>query len=62
MATYMEEFQKLALRLRVQETGSIKVARYLNGLKWSIQDELSLFGLTTLRTCFQMARKEQRKR
>ena len=48
VATYTEEFQKLEPRSRVQEVESIKVVRYLNSLKCSIQDEMSLFSLTTL--------------
>ena len=56
MAAYTEEFQKLDLRSRVKEVERIKVTRYLNGLMWSIQHELSLFSLTTLQNCFQMAR------
>ena len=35
----------------------MKVERYLNGLKWAIQDELSFFSLTSLHSYFQMARK-----
>ena len=52
VATYIEEFQKLALRSRVQEAESVNVARYLNGLKWTIQEELSLFSLHILHCCF----------
>ena len=51
----------LALRSRVQEEEIIKVARYLNGLKWSIHDALSLFRLMSLQSYFQMARKEEEK-
>ena len=52
VATFTEEFQKLSLRSRVQETGSIRVAMYHNDLKWAIQDELMLFSLTTLNNYF----------
>ena len=58
MATYNEEFQKLALRSRVQEAKTIKVATYINGIKWY---ELSLFSLTTLWSYCQMARKVEEK-
>ena len=51
----------MALRSRVQEAEGIKVAKYLNGLKSSIQDELSFFSLIKLHICFQMARKVEEK-
>ena len=35
-AIYTKEFQKLCLNARVQEDETIKVARYLGGLKWNI--------------------------
>ena len=41
--SYTKEFQKLCLRSKVAEDESIKLARYLNGLKWSTQEEMSLF-------------------
>lgn len=34
--SYIEDFQKLFMRSNVLEDESIKVAKYLNGLKWSI--------------------------
>ena len=37
--TYTKEFQKLCLRYRLHEDKGIKMARYLGGLKWSIQEE-----------------------
>lgn len=61
VAAYTEEFQKLSLRSRVQEVESIKAARYLNGLRWNIQEQLSLFTLTTLHSCYQMAIKVEEK-
>ena len=61
VASYTEEFQKLCLRSKVQEEESIKVARYLGGLKWSIQEEISLWTPTTVHKCFQLALKVEDK-
>ena len=36
IATYIEEFQNLCPRSRVQEYEAMKVAKYLINLKWSI--------------------------
>ena len=58
---YTEEFQKLCLRSKVVEDESIKLARYLNGLKWSIQEEMSLVNFKSIRQCYQMALKIEEK-
>ena len=34
---YTKEFQKLCMRSNVAEDEILKVARYLNGLKWNIK-------------------------
>lgn len=59
---YTEEFQKLCLRSKVVEDESTKLARYLNGLKWSIQEEMSLVNFKTIRKFYQMALKIEEKR
>ena len=48
---YTKEFQKLCLRLEIQEEEPLKVARYLGGLKWIIQEEISLWTPTTFHKC-----------
>ncbi|XP_059067896.1 uncharacterized protein LOC131858615 [Cryptomeria japonica] len=55
VSTYTEEFHKMNLKAKVPENEKQKLARYLNGLKFSIQDELSLFNPETVHKCFQMA-------
>ena len=40
ISTYTKEFQKLSLRSKLVEPKSVKVARYLNGLRMNIQEEL----------------------
>lgn len=65
VSTYTEEFHKLTLKTKISETENQKLARYLNGLKYSIQDELSLFNPESVHKCHQMALKieeKQRKR
>ena len=53
--TYTEEFQKLCMRSNVTEDESLKVARYLNGLKWNIQEEMDLLSPKTVHQCYQLA-------
>ena len=48
VASYIKEFDKLCLRSKIQEEEPIKVARYLGGLKWNIQEEISLWSPTTI--------------
>lgn len=39
----------------MSEDESIKVARYLNGLKWSIQEEMTLLSPKIVHQCYQLA-------
>ena len=61
MNDYMEEFHKLTLREKKQEEELERVARYLNGLRMSILEEISLLALDTLGKCFQLALKVKEK-
>ncbi|GLJ27819.1 hypothetical protein SUGI_0545980 [Cryptomeria japonica] len=58
---YTEECQNLSLRSKVMEDESIKVARYLNGLRWNIKEELSLLCLSTVHKYYQLALKVEEK-
>lgn len=49
---YAEEFNKLTLRERKQEEEVDKVARYLNGLRQNIQDEISMMAPKIVHKCF----------
>jgi hypothetical protein len=42
MREYTEEFYRLNIRAGHRESDDEKVARYLNGLRYDIQDELSM--------------------
>ena len=57
VAAYIEEFQKLCLRSRVQEEEVVKVAWYMGALRANIQEEISLWAPTTVQKCFQLALK-----
>ena len=61
VATYIEDFQKLCLRSRVQEDETIKVARYLGGLKWNLQEEISLWTATIVHKSFKISLKVEEK-
>ena len=52
----------MCLRSKVIEEESINISRYLNGIKWSIQEEMILVNFKTIRKCYQMALKIEEKR
>ena len=52
---YIEEFYKINLREGYIEDIAEKVSRYLNGLKYDIQDELSLVNPTGVDESYQYA-------
>ena len=61
VGAYTEEFHKLTLRAQVLENEKQKLARNLNGLKYSIKDELVLFNPKTFHQFYQMALKIEEK-
>jgi hypothetical protein len=58
---YTEEFYRLNIRAGHRESDDEKVARYLNGLKYDIQDELSMATIRTVEDAYQMALKAEEK-
>ena len=52
---YTEEFYKINLRAWYIEDTTEKVDRYLNGLRYDIQDELSLINPTSIDEAYQYA-------
>jgi hypothetical protein len=42
MKEYTEEFYRLNIRAGHRESNDEKVARYMNGLRYEIQDEMSM--------------------
>jgi hypothetical protein len=58
---YTEEFYKLNIRAGHQESYDEKVARYMNGLRYDIQDEMSMVTIRTVQDLYQMALKAEEK-
>ena len=58
---YTEEFYRLNIRAGHRESNDEKVARYLNGLIYDIQDELSMLTIRTVEDAYQLALKAEEK-
>jgi hypothetical protein len=58
---YTEEFYRLNIRAGHRESDDEKVSRYLNGLRYDIQDELSMVTIRTVEDAYQMDLKEEEK-
>ena len=58
---YTEEFYKVSVRARQIQDTEEKVARYINGLRMEIQDEMSMLSLKTMDEAYQMALKAEEK-
>jgi hypothetical protein len=58
---YIEEFYKLNIRARHQESDDEKLARYMNGLRYDIQDQMSMITIRTVEDAYQMALKAEEK-
>jgi hypothetical protein len=51
----------LNIRVGHRESNDEKVARYMNGLRYYIQDEMSLVTIRTVEDAYQMALKAEEK-
>ena len=58
---YIEELYKLNIRESHRESDDEKVARYVNGLRYDIQDEMSMVTILTVEDAYQMALKAEEK-
>jgi hypothetical protein len=58
---YTQEFYKLNIRARQRERDEEKVARYNNGLRYYIQNEISMATTKTLEDAYQIALKKEEK-
>jgi hypothetical protein len=58
---YMEEFYRLNIRAGHRESDDEKVARYMNGLRYDIQDEMSMVTIRMVEDAYQMALKDEEK-
>jgi uncharacterized protein YjbK len=58
---YTKEFYKLNIKAGDQESDDEKVAKYMNGLRYDIQDEMSMVTVRMVEDAYQMALKEEEK-
>jgi hypothetical protein len=58
---YTEEFYRLNIRAGHRERDDKKVARYINGLRYDIQDEMSMMTIRTVEDSYHMAVKDEEK-
>jgi hypothetical protein len=58
---YTEEFYRLNIRVGHRESDDEKVVRYMNGLRYDIQDEMSMVTIRTVEDAYQMALKAEEK-
>jgi hypothetical protein len=58
---YTEEFYQLNIRIGQWERDKEKVARYINGLRYEIQDELNMMSFKTVEDAYQFVLKEEEK-
>jgi hypothetical protein len=58
---YTEEFYRLNIRAGHRERDDEKVARHLNGLRYEIQDELSMVTIRMVEDTYQMDLKVEEK-
>jgi hypothetical protein len=58
---YTEEFYKINIRAGHRESDDEKVSMYMNGLRYDIQDEMSMMTLRNVEDAYQMALKAEEK-
>jgi hypothetical protein len=61
MKEYTEEFYRLNIKVGHRESNDEKVSRYLSGLRYDIQDELSMVTSRTVEDAYHMALKAKEK-
>jgi hypothetical protein len=54
---YTEEFYKLNIRTGQREKYEEKFSRYINGLRYEIQDEINMMSVKTIEEAYQIALK-----
>jgi hypothetical protein len=58
---YTEEFYRLNIRARQKENEDEKIARYINGLRYEIQEEISMINVSKVEDDYQEALKAEEK-
>jgi hypothetical protein len=61
MKEYTEEFYRLNIKAGHHESNDEKVARYINGLRYEIQDEISMATIRMVEDAYQLALKDEEK-
>jgi hypothetical protein len=54
---YTKEFYKINIRAGHRESDDEKVAKYMNGLRYDIQDEMSMMTIRNMEDAYQIALK-----
>jgi hypothetical protein len=58
---YTKEFYRLNIRAGQKENEDKKTSRYINGLKYEIQEEISMMSVSTFEDAYQVALKAEEK-
>jgi uncharacterized protein YjbK len=58
---YTEEFYRLNIRVVHHESDDENVSRYMNGMRYDIQDEMSMMTIRMVEDAYQMALKAKEK-
>ena len=58
---YIEKFYKINIKEGHRESDDEKVAIYMNGIQYDIEDEMSMMTLQTVEDAYQMALKAEEK-
>jgi hypothetical protein len=58
---YTKEFYKLNIKVGHRESDDEKSSRYLNGMRYDIQDEMSMVTIQMVEDAYQMALKAEEK-
>jgi len=58
---YTKEFYKVSIRVGQTQDTNEKVARYVNGLRMDIQDEISILSPKTVEEAYQVVQKTEEK-
>jgi hypothetical protein len=54
MKEYIEEFYRLNIKVGQKERDEEKIVRYINGLRYEIQDKISMMTVRTVEDDYQM--------
>jgi hypothetical protein len=56
---YTEEFYRLNIRARQKENGDEKTSRYINGLRYEIQEEINMMSISKFEDAYQETLKDE---